>query len=482
MIEKLEMPMIEHQDGDEMKDGRRKFDAIVIGSGQGGTPLSLSLAEAGWKVALIERKAVGGTCINEGCTPTKTMIASARIAHLVRRAGDFGVHAGEFSLDLERVVQRKKQVVESFREGSKKRILDSPNLSLIEGSARFVRERQLEVTLLNGRTEFLEADTIVINTGTRPARPEIKGRDNVVAHDSTSIMELHELPEHLIIVGGGYVGLEFGQMFRRFGSKVTIIQRDKQLLSREDEDIAGMILEIMRDEGIEVLLDTEPLEVDSVGGNKISLTLQSSEKEMTVAGSHLLLAVGRLPNTPDLNLEKNGIEIDERGFIRVNSKLETTSKGVYAIGDVKGGPAFTHISYDDFRILKQNLLNGGNSTIEERFVPYVVFIDPQLGRIGLSEKEASSQGRDFRVAKLPFDRVARAIETDETRGMMKALVDSKTDQIIGAAILGVEGGEIMSAIQIAMMGGLPYTSLREGVFAHPTLVESLNNLFMTLDS
>jgi pyruvate/2-oxoglutarate dehydrogenase complex dihydrolipoamide dehydrogenase (E3) component len=482
MIEKLEMPMVEHQDGDEMKDGRRKFDAIVIGSGQGGTPLSLSLAEAGWKVALIERKAVGGTCINEGCTPTKTMIASARIAHLVRRAGDFGVHAGEFSLDLERVVQRKKQVVESFRKGSKKRILDSPNLSLIEGSARFVRERQLEVALLNGSTEFFEADTIVINTGTRPASPEIKGLDNVVAHDSTSIMELDELPEHLIVVGGGYVGLEFGQMFRRFGSKVTIIQRDKQLLSREDEDIAGMILEIMRDEGIEVLLDTEPLEVDSVGGDRISLTLQSSEKETTVVGSHLLLAAGRLPNTPDLNLEKNGIQIDGRGFIRVNSRLETTSKGVYAIGDVKGGPAFTHISYDDFRILKQNLLNGGSSTIEERFVPYVVFIDPQLGRIGLSEKEASSQGRDFRVAKLPFDRVARAIETDETRGMMKALVDSKTDQIIGAAILGVEGGEIMSAIQIAMMGGLPYTSLREGVFAHPTLVESLNNLFMTLDS
>lgn len=476
------MPRVEHQDGDEMKDGRRKFDAIVIGSGQGGTPLSLSLAEAGWKVALIERKAVGGTCVNEGCTPTKTMIASARIAHLVRRAGDFGVHAGEFSLDLERVVQRKREVVESFRGGSKKRILDSPNLSLIEGSARFVRERQLEVTLLNGRTEFLEADTIVINTGTRPARPEIKGLDNVVAHDSTSIMELDELPEHLIIVGGGYVGLEFGQMFRRFGSKVAIIQRDKQLLSREDEDIASMILEIMKDEGIEVLLDTEPLEVDSVGGNKISLTLQSSEKETTVAGSHLLLAAGRLPNTPDLDLEKTGIEIDGRGFIRVNSRLETTSKGVYAIGDVKGGPAFTHISYDDFRILKQNLLNGGSSTIEERFVPYVVFIDPQLGRIGLSEKEASSQGRDFRVAKLPFDRVARAIETDETRGMMKALVDSKTDQIIGAAILGVEGGEIMSAIQIAMMGGLPYTSLREGVFAHPTLVESLNNLFMTLDS
>lgn len=476
------MTMVGQRDGDEMKDGRRKFDAIVIGSGQGGTPLALSLAEAGWKVALVERKAVGGTCVNEGCTPTKTMIASARIAHLVRRAGDFGVHAGEISLDLERVVQRKRQVVKSFREGSKKRILDSQNLSLIEGSARFVRERQLEVSLQDGRTEFLEADIIVINTGTSPARPEIRGLYDSVAYDSTSIMELDELPEHLIIVGGGYVGLEFGQMFRRFGSEVTIIQRDKQLLSREDEDIADMVLEIMKDEGIDVLLDSEPLQIRSAGGNRISLTVRSSEKETTLAGSHLLLATGRLPNTPDLNLEKAGIQVDGRGFVRVDSRLETTSKGIYAIGDVKGGPAFTHISYDDFRVLKQNLLNGGSSTIEERFVPYVVFIDPQLGRIGLSEKEASSQGRDFRVAKLPFNRVARAIETDETRGVMKALVDSKTDQIIGAAILGVEGGEIMSAIQIAMMGGLPYTTLRDGIFAHPTLVESLNNLFMTLDS
>ncbi|SSC12153.1 putative pyridine nucleotide-disulfide oxidoreductase YkgC [Mesotoga infera] len=476
------MTMVGQRDGDEMKDGRRKFDAIVIGSGQGGTPLALSLAEAGWKVALVERKAVGGTCVNEGCTPTKTMIASARIAHLVRRAGDFGVHAGEISLDLERVVQRKRQVVKSFREGSKKRILDSQNLSLIEGSARFVRERQLEVSLQDGRTEFLEADIIVINTGTSPARPEIRGLYDSVAYDSTSIMELDELPEHLIIVGGGYVGLEFGQMFRRFGSEVTIIQRNKQLLSREDEDIADMVLEIMKDEGIDVLLDSEPLQIRSAGGNRISLTVRSSEKETTLAGSHLLLATGRLPNTPDLNLEKAGIQVDGRGFVRVDSRLETTSKGIYAIGDVKGGPAFTHISYDDFRVLKQNLLNGGSSTIEERFVPYVVFIDPQLGRIGLSEKEASSQGRDFRVAKLPFNRVARAIEMDETRGVMKALVDSKTDQIIGAAILGVEGGEIMSAIQIAMMGGLPYTTLRDGIFAHPTLVESLNNLFMTLDS
>ncbi|HDP78996.1 MAG TPA: FAD-containing oxidoreductase, partial [Mesotoga infera] len=269
-----------------MKDGRKKFDAIVIGSGQGGTPLSLSLADAGWKVALVERKAVGGTCVNEGCTPTKTMIASARVAHLVKRAADFGVDAGEFSIDLERVILRKKQVVESFREGSKRRILDSPNLSLIEGSARFVRERQLEISFLSGSTEFFEADIIVINTGTRPARPEIRGLDNSVAYDSTSIMELDELPEHLIVVGGGYVGLEFGQMFRRFGSEVTVIQRDKQLLSREDEDIAGMVLEIMRDEGIDVLLDAEPLEIRSAGGNRISLTVQSSEKETTLVGSH----------------------------------------------------------------------------------------------------------------------------------------------------------------------------------------------------
>ncbi|WP_333642399.1 FAD-dependent oxidoreductase, partial [Mesotoga prima] len=287
---------------------------------------------------------------------------------------------------------------------------------------------------------------------------------------------------HLIVLGGGYVGLEFGQMFRRFGSRVTIIQRDKQLLSLEDEDIATLVLEILRGEGIDVLLESEPIEIDSCEGNRNSVRLRFSDKEKPVVGSHLLLATGRVPNTPDLNLERAGVKVDGRGFIEVNSKLETTTKNVYAIGDVKGGPAFTHISYDDFRVMKENLVNGRGLTIQERFVPYVVFIDPQLGRIGLTEKQAVSQGRQFRVATLPFDRVARAIETNETRGMMKALVDSKTDRIIGAAILGVEGGEIMSAIQIAMMGNLPYTSLRDGIFAHPTFAESLNNVFMGLDT
>lgn len=465
-----------------MKDRKRKFDAIVIGSGQGGTPLALSLADEGWRVALVERKAVGGTCVNEGCTPTKTMIASARVAHLVQRSEEYGVVAGESSVDIQKVIQRKRQVVESFREGSRKRIIDSPNLSLIEGSASFVGDRGLEVRLKEGETELIEARTIVINTGTSPATPKIPGLERVEAHDSTSIMELDELPEHLIVLGGGYVGLEFGQMFRRFGSRVTIIQRDKQLLSLEDEDIATLVLEILRGEGIDVLLESEPIEIESCEGNRNSVRLRFSDKEKPVVGSHLLLATGRVPNTPDLNLERAGVKVNGRGFIEVNSKLETTTKNVYAIGDVKGGPAFTHISYDDFRVMKENLVNGRGLTIQERFVPYVVFIDPQLGRIGLTEKQAVSQGRQFRVATLPFDRVARAIETNETRGMMKALVDSKTDRIIGAAILGVEGGEIMSAIQIAMMGNLPYTSLRDGIFAHPTFAESLNNLFMGLDT
>ncbi|MBN2219277.1 MAG: mercuric reductase [Kosmotogaceae bacterium] len=465
-----------------MKDRKREFDAIVIGSGQGGTPLALSLADEGWRVALVERKAVGGTCVNEGCTPTKTMIASARVAHLVQRSEDYGVVVGESSVDIQKVIHRKRQVVESFREGSRKRIIDSPNLSLIEGNASFVGDRELEVRLKEGETELIEARTIVINTGTSPGTPKIPGLERVEAHDSTSIMELDELPEHLIVLGGGYVGLEFGQMFRRFGSRVTIIQRDKQLLSLEDEDIATLVMEILRGEGIDVLLETEPIEINSYEGNKISVRLHSSDKEKTIVGSHLLLAVGRVPNTPDLNLERARVRVDGKGFVEVNSRLETTTKGIYAIGDVKGGPGFTHISYDDFRVLKENLINGKGLTIQERFVPYVVFIDPQLGRIGLTEKQAVGQGREFRVAKLPFDRVARAIETDEPRGMMKALVDSKTDRIIGAAILGVEGGEIMSAIQIAMMGNLPYTSLRDGIFAHPTFAESLNNLFMGLDT
>lgn len=457
------------------------FDTIIVGSGQGGNPLALALAKAGQQVALVEREYVGGSCINFGCTPTKTMIASARVAHLVGRAKGYGVNATFGAVDLQAVLKRKQEMVESFRGGSEKRLLSTKGISLIKGSARFVGKKQLEVELSTGGKKLIKAETVVIDTGTSPAIPSIPGLDAAIALDSTSIMEIDRLPDHLLLLGGGYVGLEFGQMFLRFGSKVTIIQRSGQLLSREDEDIAEEIAAILRQEGMEVLLDTETLRVETPESEKIILTVRSDGKEKVLQGSHLLVATGRIPNTSYLDPAATGITIDENGFIPVNDRLETTVPGIYAIGDVNGGPAFTHISYDDHKILLENVLGGGNASVSGRILPYVVFIDPQLGRVGITEKEANELGYDYRVAKIPMSWVARALETDETRGMMKAIVDAKTGQILGAAILSVEGGELMSALQIAMLGKVPYTVLREGMFAHPTLSESFNTLFSALE-
>ena len=303
------------------------------------------------------------------------------------------------------------------------------------------------------------------------------GKSGVPFLNSTSIMELEQVPEHLLILGGGYIGLEFGQMFRRFGSRVTIVQRGVQLLAREDEDVAEAIVEIMRQDGIEVLLETTALGVEKSTEGLISLTVRTAEGERLLTGSHLLIAAGRSPNTERLNLSAVGVASDDRGFIRVNERLETNVPGIYAAGDVKGGPAFTHISYDDFRILRTNLLEGGSATTTGRLVPYVVFIDPQLGRVGLSERDARAQGRVIRIAKIPMNYVARALEVDEARGFMKAVIDEESGQILGFAALGLEGGELMAAVQIAMMGGLHYSILREAVFAHPTLSEALNTLF-----
>jgi pyruvate/2-oxoglutarate dehydrogenase complex dihydrolipoamide dehydrogenase (E3) component len=294
-------------------------------------------------------------------------------------------------------------------------------------------------------------------------------------------MELDTVPEHLLVMGGGYVGLEFGQMFRRFGSQVTVVQRGAQLLGREDTDIADAVADILREDGIEVLLQTAALQVTQDGNGKIQLTVRTPEGELVLTGSHLLLAAGRVPNTDKLNLDATGIQTDKRGYIPVNDKLETSVPGIYALGDVKGGPAFTHISYDDFRIIRTNLLEHGDASIKDRILPYTVFIDPQLGRVGLSETEARKQGRNIKVAKMPMNYVARALEVDESRGVMKVVVDADTQQILGAAILGLEGGEIMAMLQIAMMGKVPYPVLQEAVFAHPTLAESLNNLFGMLE-
>jgi pyruvate/2-oxoglutarate dehydrogenase complex dihydrolipoamide dehydrogenase (E3) component len=456
------------------------YDAVVIGSGQGGTPLARALAEAGRKTALVEREHVGGTCINEGCTPTKTMVASAKTAYVDRRSADYGVHDGPVTVAMPEVRRRKQSIVDSFRESNENRIEATDGLDLIDGEARFTGPRTLAVRTNDGEELEMEVDNIFINVGARPANPPIDGLDSVPALNSTSIMELAELPEHLLVLGGSYVGLEFAQMFRRFGSEVTIVQRSGQLMGREDPDVAEAVADIMREDGIEVLLNTQTARAEQDEG-KILLTVNTTDGERTLEGSHLLVAAGRPPNTETLDLEAAGIEMDKRGFIVTNERLETNAEGVYAIGDVKGGPAFTHISYDDFRIISTNLLEGGSATIADRLVPYTMFIDPQLGRIGLSEQEARDQGRDVLVAKIPMSYVARAIEMDETRGFMKAVIDAETNRILGCAVLGIEGGEIMAMIQIAMMGDLPYTALRDAVFAHPTLAESLNTLFSAVE-
>jgi len=452
------------------------YDAIVIGSGQGGTPLCQALANAGLRTALVEKIHVGGTCINEGCTPTKTMVASGRVAYLARRGLDYGVHTGAVRIAMERVRKRKRDIVTFFRSGSERRIAKTKNLDLIYGVASFSGPKSIVVhTAKRGELHFT-ADRFFINAGCRPAVPDIPGLADVTYLNSTSIMELAKVPPHLLVIGGGYVGLEFAQLFRRLGSRVTILQSAAQLLNGEDKDMADAVGSILQEDDIQIHLNAK-VEKVSRSRNRIAVTFRAAGKSRKIEGTHLLVATGRVPNSDTLNLPAAAISADARGFIRVNEKLETSAKDIYALGDIKGGPAFTHISYDDFRILRANLLENGTASTTNRLVPYTVFIDPQLGRIGLSEAEARRQNRAIRVAKMPMNYVARALEVDESRGFLKAIVDASTNQILGAAVLGLEGGEIMAQLQIAMMGQLPYTTLRDAVFAHPTLAESLNNLF-----
>jgi len=457
-----------------------RFDAIIVGSGQAGTPLARALAGAGKKTAIIESKHVGGTCVNEGCTPTKAMVASGRVAYLARRGADYGVHTGSISIDLTKVRARKRDVVESFRSGNEKSLQTTENNDLIYGFADFTGPKTLHVALRDGGSRTLQADWVFLNTGLRAAIPSIPGILDIPFLTNESIMELGTVPDHLLIIGGGYVGLEFGQMFRRFGSQATIIHTGHQLLDHEDPDIADEVQKILTEDGIEVLLGAHTLAAGSAqNGKDVQLTVRVGSETRTITGSRILVAAGRTPNTTALNLPATGVEVDSHGYIKVNEYLETNVPGIYAIGDVKGGPAFTHISYDDYRIIKANLVDGQRRSIKDRILPYTVFIDPQLGRIGLTETEARNQGLKVRVAKMPMTHVARAIETAETRGFMKIVVDPASGQILGAAVLGIEGGEIATIVQIAMEGKLKYTALRDGIFSHPTLAESLNNVFFS---
>ena len=457
----------------------RHYDAVIIGAGQAGVPLARALAQSGRTTAVIEREHVGGTCINEGCTPTKTMVASARVTYLARRGADYGVQTGPVALDLTKVRQRKRDIVASFRGGLERRLKQTDGLVLLAGEASFTAPKSLDVRLNTGDQVALTADLIFINTGARPARPTLTGLDDVLALDSTTIMELESVPEHLLVLGGGYIGLEFSQMFRRFGSRVTLVQRSSQLLGREDRDVAEAVTAILREDGVAVLLDTLALRVRP-NRHEVELDVKSGEEERTLRGTHLLVAAGRTPNVERLGLQDAGIEVDKRGFIKVNERLETNVPGVYAVGEANGGPAFTHMAYDDFRIIRRNLVEGNPATTAGRLVPYTMFIDPQLARVGLSEQEARNQGIDIRVATMPMSYVARALEVDESRGFMKAVVDPHSKQILGLTIVGLEGGELMAMVEIAMLGKLPYTVLQDAIFAHPTLAESLNNLFATI--
>lgn len=445
-------------------------DAIVIGSGQAGNPLSQGLADLNWNVALVERGNLGGTCVNTGCTPTKTMVASAQVAHYARNAAKWGVQAERVRVDLPAIVTRKRKVVESFRAGQQRRVNQRPNLHLYHGHAQFISPKLIQVG-----PDILESDKVFINTGTRPETPEIPGIETVPYLTNASIMELQELPKHLLVLGGGYIGLEFGQMFNRFGSRVTIVHRGDRILPREDPDVTHELQKALQSEGITLQLNASTTRVENQNG-EIALTIETKQGPQKLLGSHLLVAVGRRPNTDDLALDKAGVEVDTRGYVKVNERLETLVPGIWALGDVKGGPAFTHISYNDYQIVYANIVEGMSLTVENRYLPYSLFTDPQLGRVGMTEKEARATGRKLKIGTYPMAYVARAIERDETAGFMKIIVDAGTDRILGAAILGIEGGELVQILGALILADAPYTVLKGAVYIHPTLAEGFFGL------
>jgi pyruvate/2-oxoglutarate dehydrogenase complex dihydrolipoamide dehydrogenase (E3) component len=393
------------------------------------------------------------------------MIASAQVAHYARQAGRWGVHAADVRVDLAAVVARKDAVVSQWRAGVESKVKQRPNLHLYRGHARFVAPDRVRVG-----EEELHSERIFINTGTRPAIPPLEGLDRVDYLTNASVMQLTELPEHLLVLGGGYIGLEFGQMFRRFGSRVTVVHRGDHLLPREDDDVTEELQKALQGEGIRFVLAAQAQRVERQG-NEVVLKVAAGDKTETLRGSHLLVATGRRPNTDDLGLEQAGVAVDEHGFVRVDDRLRTNVPGVWALGDVKGGPAFTHISYNDYQIVHANLVEGKDLSIKNRLVPYAVFTDPQLGRVGLTEKEARAAGHRLKVGKIPAAWVARAIERDEKAGLMKVVVDADSDRILGAAILSSEGGELVQIIEFVMLAGAPYTLLKGAVYIHPTLAE-----------
>lgn len=445
-----------------------RYDAIIIGSGQAGTPLAKALADKGWKVAIAEGDQVGGTCINHGCTPTKTIIASARVAHLARRGADYGVTTGTVSVDFARVMERQKQIVHQFRQSSERR-LSRDNITLYRGYAQFEASNRVRVG-----EAVIEAERIYINTGARPAAPSIPGLNSVAHLNNRNILELDVLPEHLIIIGAGYIGLEYAQAFRRFGSAVTVIERSEQIMGHEDADIAHAAAYILENEGVEILTKTGTRQVEQRGSG-IAVIIESDGEARTVTGSHLLVATGRRPNSDRLNLHRAGVHANDNGNIPVDDYLQTNVPGIWALGDVNGRGAFTHTSYNDFEIILDNL-NGGTRKVSDRIPTYAVFVDPPLARVGMSEQEVRQSGRRALMGTMPMEYVSRAIERGETQGLIKVLVDANSQQFLGAAILGIEGDEIIHAITDLMYAGAPYTVMKNAVHIHPTVSELLPTL------
>ncbi len=455
-----------------------KFDVIIIGAGQAGKPLAIYLAKADRKVAIIEREYLGGSCVNWGCTPTKMLLASATVAEQSRGSDAYGVETGKVKVDFKAAMRRKDKAIVKARKGIEERLDEVEGITLIRGEAYFIGPKKVGVNLNEGKSRTLTAEHIIIDTGSSPRSPEVEGLDGVEWLTSRSALDLKKRPEHIVIVGGGYIGVEFSQIFSRLGSKVTVVENSKQILDGEDLDVAEEMQKILEREKITFQLNSKVAKVKQSKSGLVQVSVESDDgKTKKIKGSHLLFAVGTVPNTKALKLDAAGIETDEKDCVKVDDYLETSQSGVFAVGDVKGGPEFTHISYDDHRIILERLLENKKRSIKDRPVPYAIFTDPELGRVGLSEEEAKKKKIKFKMAKMSMSKVSRANETGHPEGFMKVIIDAKSDQIIGAAMLGLQGAEMMGMLQIAMMGKLKYQQLRDGVFAHPTLAESLNNLF-----
>ena len=455
-----------------------RFDILILGSGVGGRLLAWHMARSGRRTAVVERRWIGGACHTVACLPSKNEIWSAKVAHLVRNAAQYGTTTGPVSVDMGRVRQRKRDMVDRIRMADAESYKAS-GAELVMGSGHFVAPKTLEVRLSDGGMRVLAGDRVFLNLGTRAVIPNLPGLEAAKPLTHIEALELEYLPPHLIVLGGGYVGLELGQAYRRFGSRVTVIEPGPQLKGREDPDVADEMRRILNAEGMQILMSAQPLHVRGRSGGDVRLVVRTASGEQHIDGSDILVAAGRAPNTAGIGLEEAGVELDGRGYIRVNERLETSAPGVWAIGECAGSPHFTHVSADDFQIIRDNLAGAKRST-RDRLVPYCMFTDPPLARVGLSESEAQSHGVAARVARLPTGDVLRTKTTDETRGFMKVLVGGSDDRILGFTMIGAEAGEVMAAVQTAMLANLPYQKLRDAVLTHPTMAEGLGSLFATV--